>query len=76
MHYVKRLRGLSTDASLSLAQMALAWFAMRDEFTIAIAGSTWPANITANAAAGDLGLEPDRIAALDALDPPAHQGPV
>lgn len=73
---MKRLRGLSTGASLSLAQMALAWVAMRDEFTIAIVGSTSPANTTANAAAGDLDLAPDRVAALDALDPPAHQGPV
>jgi len=54
--------------------MALAWVATRDEFTIAIAGSTSPVNTTTNAAAGDLDLEPDLIAALDALDPPAHQG--
>lgn len=58
------------------AGVALAWVAMRDEFTIAIAGPTSPANTTANAAAGDLDLEPDRIKALDALDPPAHPGPV
>lgn len=72
--YVEQLRALSTDAGLPLAQMALAWVAMRDEFTIAIAGSTSPGNTTANAATGDLDLEPDLVAALDALDPPAHQG--
>ena len=64
--YVERLQVVANGAGLPLAQVALAWVTLRDEFTVAIAGSTSAGNTRANAAAGSLRLEPSVMAELDA----------
>lgn len=51
---VERLQIVANGAGLSLAQVALAWVTLHDEFTVAIAGSTSAGNTRANAAAGSL----------------------
>jgi aryl-alcohol dehydrogenase-like predicted oxidoreductase len=52
-----------------LAQLALAWVVGRDDFTVAISGSTSPENVVTNAAAGAVELSSevfDKLAGLRA----------
>lgn len=80
--YVERLQTVADDAGLPLAQVALAWETLRDEFTVAIAGSTSAANTRAHAAAGNLQLQPSVMAELercastvkDPRTPPVSEG--
>lgn len=67
LSYVQRLQVVADDAGLPLAQVALAWATLCDEFTVAIAGSTSATNTRTNAAAGNLQLKPSVMAELDAL---------
>ena len=64
LRFVERLRAIATRTGIPMAQLALAWVVGRDQFTVAIAGSTKPHNTAQNAAAG--ALEPDS-ALLDEL---------
>ncbi len=65
--YVERLQSVANGAGLSLAQVALAWLTLRDDFTVAIAGSTSASNTRTNAAAGSVQLDPSVMAELEAL---------
>src|SRR3989442_4246006 len=53
---VDRLRRVAQGVGIPLAQLALAWVVGRDDFTVAITGSTSPENVVANAAAGGVEL--------------------
>lgn len=66
---VNRLRPIAEGVGIPLAQLALAWVVGRDDFTVAITGSTSPENVVANASAGDVELSRqvlDQLAALKA----------
>jgi len=66
---VDRLRPVAQGVGIPLAQLALAWVVGRDDFTVAITGSTSPENVVANAAAGDVELSwqvLDKLALLEA----------
>ena len=62
------------DAAASLratpAQVGLAWLLARYERALVIAGTSDPAHLRENVAAGALRLPPDILAALDRLAPP------
>lgn len=68
--YAERLQAVADRAGLSLADVALAWVTQRDEFTVAVAGSTSAGNTRSNAAAGSLRLDPSVLADVDALPAP------
>jgi aryl-alcohol dehydrogenase-like predicted oxidoreductase len=66
---VERLRPIADEAGLSLVQLALAWVLRREEVAAAIVGASRPEQVHANAAASEVELSPDVIAAIDeALD--------
>lgn len=65
--YAERLHAVADRAGLPLAQVALAWVTLCDEFTVAIAGSTSAGNTRSNAAAGSLRLESSVMAEVEAL---------
>jgi myo-inositol catabolism protein IolS len=67
---VEAMRPLAAARGITLAQLALAWVAGQPDMA-AIAGARTPAQARENAAAGDVILEPELRATLDALDPNA-----
>jgi aryl-alcohol dehydrogenase-like predicted oxidoreductase len=67
LDYVDRLQAVANRCGLPLAEVALAWVTLLDEFTVAIAGSTSADNTRANARAGGLKLERSVAAELEAL---------
>jgi aryl-alcohol dehydrogenase-like predicted oxidoreductase len=54
---VARLQPVAERLGIPLAHLALAWVVARDNFTVAIAGSTSPEHTRHNAAAGELKLD-------------------
>jgi aryl-alcohol dehydrogenase-like predicted oxidoreductase len=69
LRLVERLRPLAEGIGIPLAQLALAWVVGRDDFTVAISGSTSPENVVTNAAAGAVELSSevfDKLAGLRA----------
>jgi len=69
LRFVERLRAIATRTDIPMAQLALAWVVGRDQFTVAIAGSTKPHNTAQNAAAGDFELDSALLDELTALHP-------
>jgi len=69
---VDQVRDIAERAGATPAQVALAWAAAQGEHVIPIPGTKTPKYLADNAAAGDLRLSPEALAALDAL--PAPQG--
>jgi aryl-alcohol dehydrogenase-like predicted oxidoreductase len=66
---VQRLRPVAEQAGLSMVEMALAWVLRSDEVASAIVGASRPEQVHANAAASEIELTPDTLAAIDeALD--------
>ncbi len=70
---VQRLRPLAEEVGRSLTQLALAW-CLRDEgISSVIVGATKTSQVTDNVGAGDLTLDSDVVARMDAiLKPVAH----
>jgi aryl-alcohol dehydrogenase-like predicted oxidoreductase len=64
---VDAMRPIAERLSVTLAQLALAWTARQPGVTSAIAGSRDPAHVRANAAAGDVELDDETLAELDAI---------
>ena len=64
---VDRLRPVAERLDASLPQLALAWNVHQPGVTSAIAGSRNPDHVRSNALAGDLSLDADTIAELDAV---------
>jgi aryl-alcohol dehydrogenase-like predicted oxidoreductase len=62
---VQRLRPIAEEAGLSMVQLALAWVLRRDELASAIIGATRPDHVHGNAAASDVELTTDLVAAID-----------
>lgn len=67
MRFAERLRPIASRTEISMAQLALAWVVGRDQFTVAIAGSTKPDNTKQNAEAGALELDGALLNELTAL---------
>lgn len=64
---VDRLRPVAERMGSSLAQLALAWNVHQPGVTAAIAGSRDPDHVRTNADAGDLTLDAETLAELDAI---------
>ena len=64
---VDALRPVAERLGITLAQLALAWNVAQPGVTSAIAGSRDPGHVQANAAAGDLELDAETLAELEAL---------
>ena len=62
---VQRLRPIADEAGLTLSQLALAWVLHRPNVTAVIVGATRPEQVRENAAAADVTLTADTIAAVD-----------
>ena len=63
---VQRLRPIADDAGLTMSQLALAWVLRSPSVTSAIVGASRPEQVRENAAAADVTLDPDVVAAVDA----------
>ena len=64
---VDGLRSIAEGLGVSVSQLALAWNIAQPGVTSAIAGSRNPQHVRSNAAAGDLELDAQTLAAVDAL---------
>jgi aryl-alcohol dehydrogenase-like predicted oxidoreductase len=62
---VQRLVPIADEAGLTLPELALAWVLRRPEVASAIVGASRPEQVHANAAAADIDLSDDVIAAAD-----------
>ena len=63
---VERLRPIAAGEGLSLTELALAWVLRREEVAAAIVGASRPAQVHSNAAASEVELSADVLAAIDA----------
>ncbi|MET0475199.1 MAG: aldo/keto reductase family protein [Mycobacterium sp.] len=63
---VQRLVAIADGAGIGVADLALAWVLRRQEVASAIMGASRPEQVHANAAASDVDLTPDVLAAVDA----------
>jgi aryl-alcohol dehydrogenase-like predicted oxidoreductase len=62
---VQRLRPIAEEAGLPMVQLAIAWILRRDEVASAIVGASRPEQVSSNAAASEVELSDDVIAAID-----------
>jgi voltage-dependent potassium channel beta subunit len=62
---VRRLKPIADDLGISRAQLALAWVLRQKGVSSAITGATKAAQVDETAAAGDINLSADVIAAID-----------
>jgi aryl-alcohol dehydrogenase-like predicted oxidoreductase len=62
---VQRLRPIADGAGLTMVQLALAWVLRREEVAAAIVGASRPEQVHANAAASEVELSADTLAAID-----------
>jgi aryl-alcohol dehydrogenase-like predicted oxidoreductase len=74
---VQRLVPIAEGVGLTMPQLALAWVLRREEVASAIVGASRPSQVFANAAASEVTLSPDVLAAIDkALGDVPVRGPV
>lgn len=62
---VQQLRPIAEAAGLSLAQLAVAWVLQNDNVSAAIIGASRPEQVTENARAAGVVLDPETLAAID-----------
>jgi len=62
---VQRLAPIADQAGLTMAQMAVAWVLRQDNVASAIVGASRPEQVRDNAAAAEVELSPDTLAAID-----------
>ena len=67
---IEALSAWAAERGHSLLDLAFAWLLAKPVVSSVIAGATKPAQVVANAAAGDWRLTPDEVAEVDALAPP------
>jgi aryl-alcohol dehydrogenase-like predicted oxidoreductase len=65
LNAVQRLRPIADEAGITMSQLALAWVLHRPNVTAVIAGATRPEQVRENAAAADVKLSGDTMAAVD-----------
>lgn len=63
---VQKLKPIADEAGLTMPQLAIAWVLQNPNVASALVGASRPAQITANAAASGVTLEPAVMAAIDA----------
>jgi len=66
---VDEMRGIAERVGCPIAQLALAWNLQQSGVSATLAGTRSPAHALSNAAAADIVLSPDDLAALEALIP-------
>ena len=71
---VKQLRAIADAKNCTVAQLALAWILHQGDFFVPIPGTYKIAHLEANAAAADIHLTADELAAIDKIFP--RQGAV
>ena len=69
LELLKQLEAIAAMKQCSLAQLALAWVLHQGDFFVPIPGTYKIANLEANAAAADISLTPDELAAVDRIFP-------
>ena len=67
LRVVEGMRPIAERLGITLAQLALAWNVRQPGVTAAIAGSRSPGHVRDNAGAGDVELDAETLAELDAL---------
>ncbi len=73
---VQNVVPLAREAGISMAQLALAWTLRQPAVTSAIVGATNPSHVLDNVAAGDMHLDDELVAKIDAiLEPVAPSEP-
>ena len=70
---INKIREICQQAGLPMVQVALAWVIQQQGITSTIVGARSPEQVQANAAAADLKLSNDMIAALDRATEPLKQ---
>ena len=69
LRVVEAMRPIAERLGISLAQLALAWTVHQPGVPAAIAGSRDPGHVRSNAAAGDVELDDETLAELEAILP-------
>jgi aryl-alcohol dehydrogenase-like predicted oxidoreductase len=64
---VQKLKPLADEAGCSLAQFAIAWVLRLPNITAAIVGASRPEQVSENAAASDLTIDPALFAKAEAI---------
>ncbi|WP_395659907.1 aldo/keto reductase family protein [Nocardioides sp.] len=67
---VQRLRPIADEAGLTMAQLAVAWVLQNPNVSAAIIGASRPDQVSDNARAAGVRLEPDVLAAIDEIVDP------
>jgi len=67
---VKQLEAIAGEKKCTVAQLALAWILRQGDFFVPIPGTYRLPHLEANAAAADIELTPDELAAIDKIFPP------
>jgi len=67
---VKQLEAIAGEKKCTVAQLALAWILRQGDFFVPIPGTYRISHLEANAAAADIELTPDELAAIDKIFPP------
>jgi aryl-alcohol dehydrogenase-like predicted oxidoreductase len=67
---VKQLEVIAGEKKCTAAQLALAWILRQGDFFVPIPGTYKLPHLEANAAAADIELTPDELAAIDKIFPP------
>jgi aryl-alcohol dehydrogenase-like predicted oxidoreductase len=67
---VKQLEAIAGEKKCTVAQLALAWILRQGDFFVPIPGTYKIPHLEANAAAADIELTPDELAAIDEIFPP------
>lgn len=68
-----RIRAIADDLGLPMAHVALAWTAAKPGISSVLVGSRTPAQLERNAAAADVALAPETVAALDEATEALHR---
>lgn len=69
VNLLKELQQIADSKKCSVAQLALAWILHQGDFFVPIPGTYNIANLEANAAAAEISLSPDELAAIDRIFP-------
>jgi aryl-alcohol dehydrogenase-like predicted oxidoreductase len=72
LRLVGGLEAFASERGRSMVELAMSWLLSRPAVVSVIAGATTPEQAKANAVAGDWALQPDELAAVDAILATAH----
>jgi aryl-alcohol dehydrogenase-like predicted oxidoreductase len=69
VNLLQQLEAIAVAKQCTVAQLALAWILHQGDFFVPIPGTYTIANLDANAAAADISLNPDELAAIERIFP-------